>query len=200
MRLGLIGEAEDAWERLPDALDLLLVQGASDEVVYLGSQDGLRSALRAWAARHLNPWADEDAFLAAAARAARSEPAGALEPLLAREARFALLRRLRLLPLGVRAVELLGDRLLLLVRDPDQLDEEDVASAHLIVFGLGSAPELRRFGPRSFYSPGRLQGGHVGLLELDERGRPWAVTLRLDGLEVAREPLGRRQSRVVLSS
>ncbi len=200
MRLGLIGDARQAWERFPAALDLLLKGPPLDAVVYMGPTDHLPEALHTWCEARLGDWAEEDAFLSEVACAAMDGSTERLRALLEREDAFSPLFRLQLLPSTTRAVELLGDRVLLLVRELDQLDEEDIASAHVVAFGSGPMPELRRFGPRSFYTPGRLLHGHVGLLEVDERGCPWATTLRLDGQQTERQPLGGRRSRVVLSS
>ncbi len=200
MRLGLIGAADGSLSGLEEGLELLLDRLDADAIVYLGSEHTARRAVARWAARRLGPLASEERFLAEAAQAAIHRDEARLGRLLERESRLRRLGRLRLLPPRTRAVEMLGDRIVLLVRDKADLEEEDIASAHVVVFGRSSAPEIRRFGPRVFYSPGPLSAGHVGLLETDERGRAWAVTLDLQGRERGRESLGRRQSRVVLSS
>ena len=200
MRLGLIGAADGSLARLQEAMELLLDRLEANPIVYLGSEHTARRAVARWATERLGPLASEERFLAEAARAAASRDAERLGELLERESQIRRLGRLRLLPPRTRAVEMLGDRIVLLVRDKADLEEEDIASAHVVVFGRSGAPEFRRFGPRVFYTPGPLSAGHVGLLETDERGRGWAVTLDLQGREHGRESLGRRQSRVVLSS
>ncbi len=200
MRLGLIGTADGSPSRLLQALELMLDRFEADPVVYLGSERTARRAVAHWIERRLGPLASEARFLQEAARAAARRDEAQLGRLLQREAQRRRVERLRLLPARTRAVEMLGDRVVLLVRDKADLQEEDIASAHVVVFGRSRAPEVRRFGPRVFYTPGPLSAGHVGLLQTDERGRSWAVTLDLQGRERSRESLGRRQSRVVLSS
>jgi hypothetical protein len=94
---------------------------------------------------------------------------------------------------------LLDDRIVLLVHDKAVLDEEDIANAHVIVYGLSEEAQLRRFGKRAFFTPGPLASGRVGILESSEEGLTVAL-YDVSGMPVLRESLALGTARVVVSS
>ena len=65
------------------------------------------------------------------------------------DAKLARLEFLRTLPPApARAIEMIGDRIILAVHDKKVLDEEDIANAHVIVYGRSDEMLLKQFGPR----------------------------------------------------
>ena len=91
------------------------------------------------------------------------------------------------------------DRMVLFVHDKAILDEEDIANAHLIVYGRASESDLRRFGRRAFFTPGPLKGGRVGVLEATDDG----VTVSLydlSGQPVWRETLAQAATKVTVAT
>src|SRR5690606_26674201 len=65
-----------------------------------------------------------------------------------------------------RSVELICGKLVVLVHDRTELDEDDILPAAVLVFGNSAAPLVRRVGSRWFLSPGTLSSH--GLMVLDE--------------------------------
>ena len=52
--------------------------------------------------------------------------------------------------------DFVGDRVAVLVYEKALLDEEDIFSANLILYGKSDEPVVRRIGARWFVTPGRL--------------------------------------------
>jgi hypothetical protein len=86
------------------------------------------------------------------------------------------------------------------VHDKAVLDEDDIASAHIIVYGKSDGPSLRRFGPRSFFTPGPIRSGHVGCLSLEPGGTCEVSLLGLSGNVVLREQLSAPGAKLVVSA
>lgn len=212
MRIGLVGPADVdgaasadasgaqtyAHAAFREAVLFLLGDAEADQVVYLGEGAHAERALAAWA-HELGGDDAEECFFRQAAELASSGTADAIEALLARDAELARLRAVRKLPPPpARAVEMLDDRVVLFVHDKAILDEEDIANAHLVVYGRASQAELRRFGRRAFFTPGPLRQGRVGVLEASEEG----VTIALydtSGAPLWREALAPRATKVTVS-
>jgi hypothetical protein len=169
MKLGFIGPCRGDAIALRAPAELLLFELAVDRVVYLGADDALDRAIAGWAAK-LGAPANESAFLDEVALLAADAPPEALQDLLARDRKARRLNDLAALPAPPsRAVEMLDDRVVLMVFDKSVLDEDDVANATAIVWGNAREPQLRTIGPRVFLSPGWIGVGTVSsaVLELD---------------------------------
>lgn len=196
MRLGLIGPAASDTSALERAAKLLIVEFEVDQVVYLGEDD----ALAEFAATH-EPDDDESSVERRVARIAATGSATDIEDLLRRLRGLRYLEKLRVAPrTPARAVEMLDDRIVLIVRSKSTIGEEDVVNSNVVVYG--DAPELmfKRFGPRCFFSPGPLEGGHVGLL--DERSETGGVALQaldLSGEVCWTEPIQGRGAKIMVA-
>jgi hypothetical protein len=170
MKLGFIGPCRGDTGALRAPAELLLFELGADRVVYLGADDALDRAIAGWAAK-LGAPTDEGAFLDEVALLASDAPAEALQDLLARDRKARRLNDLAALPAPPsRAVEMLDDRVVLMVFDKSVLDEDDVANATAIVWGNAREPQLRAIGPRVFLSPGWIGVGastHSAILEHD---------------------------------
>lgn len=192
MRIAFLGPCDGDVGALARAARSALVELGIDRAIYLGTDDALDAVAFAWA-----------------------EMLGALDPLEARVADLveadadtidaALVAerlRTRLSSLhavagpGLRAIEILHDRVLLLVDDKRELDEEDLLPASFIVFGKGE-PLIRRVGSRVFFCPGSPARRSEGLLVLDEgqgAGTVLATLHDIDGAVVSRELLDTARS------
>ena len=198
MRIGLIGPAEDSQAELREAAEFLLGDAEVDQAIYLGEDETLRSMTIRWAHDLAN--GDERDFLSRAADIAIEGSADAIEAFLDADAQIRRISRLRTLPSApARAVEMVGDRIVLVVHDKKILDEEDIANAAVIVYGQSKEALLKQFGPRYFFTPGPLSGGRVGMLELDEEARIVAATFEPSGAPVWRKVLHGRGSRLTVS-
>lgn len=202
MRLGLVGPAEGDTELLREAVEFLLGDCGVDEAIYLGPDDTARRVVEAWAEQLMGGDASEDAFLREAARLAASGSPEQLEALLARDAEVQRLSSFRCLPPSpARAVEICDDKLVLLVYDKAQLDEDDIANSFLVVYGRSKSWAVNRFGPRTFFTPGPLKEGRVAVLERENDGTlAIAMFNPFTGEPAGRELLSSKRSRLTVLS
>jgi hypothetical protein len=197
MRIGLVGPGADAPSELERALTMLLRDATVRHVLYLGDDDAVDPLVAQWAGRGL----DEDALLSQAASLAVNGSADEIAALLDadRAARRPLAVR-KLPDPPSRAIEMLDRFIVLGVHDKAVLDEDDIASAHIIVYGKSDGPSLRRFGPRSFFTPGPVRSGHVGYLSVEQNGQCEVSIARLSGNVILRERLAAPSAKVVVSA
>lgn len=194
MRYAILGEAgdgPDAFPRLRRALELLLRDLAADRVLYLGTDDLVDRVVEAWATELLGGAAsDGDPFLDRLATTATQEDPRPLAALLEADRLHRRLTEVHKLPSEDECVvEMLETRILVAVRDKARLSEEDIANAQILVYGRSEGPLLRRFGPRSFYTPGPLERGEVAVLEALENGEVVLSTYDPSGERTSREEL-----------
>lgn len=192
MRVGLIGQGgtPELFER---AFDFLVDRGA-DRVIYVAEDDldqrFARRRLRALGCANAGE-------LASTLEGLLDE--GSADDLFAlvesTRKRDQLLRLSRIAPLPSRTLEVLDDRIVVFVHDKAILDEDDIASATLVVYGRGAAA-FRAFGPRAFLSPGPLSEAHVVVLDIENGGRIVATLVTLDGQEVWRETIAGKRAKL----
>ncbi len=178
MRLGFIGPAESDLSLLERAVAVLVDDLESDAVVYLADDEALAAFVR----RHDAERADLRFEERVARVAATGSPSEIVEVVRAlRGTRY--LEKLRLLPNPPsKSIEMLDDRIVLLVRHKSSIGEEDVINSNVVVYGDGKELAFKRYGPRCFFCPGPLREGHLGLL--DDASEGGGVCLRavdLDG-------------------
>lgn len=187
MRLALLGSCDGDVAALARAAHTSLSKLHADRVVYLGGDDALDAVIYAWA-----DMIDAVDPLEWRVDALIDESPDRLDDAIARERARAKLRAFRSLPAaGVRSIELLHDRVVLLVDDKKELDEEDLLPATFIVFGKGE-PTVRRVGSRVFLCPGAVAKRREGIVLLDEgdhTGSVIATVHDVDGNVVMREVL-----------
>lgn len=200
MRIGIIGPAEGDHEGLKRAAELLLDQAGVDQAIYLGMDDAVDRVVEMWSTQVMGGADGERAFLDRAAQVAQDGSADAIGALLDADAKLRRLAGLRRLPPPpARAIEMIEDRIIVVVHDKAVLDEEDIANSHVIVYGKSAEPLLKRFGPRCFFTPGPLTSGKVGVLEVERDGRMAVGLLDGAGASVWRETLRGRGSKMMVS-
>lgn len=157
-KIAWIGSSS-SQDELRAACDFVLRLGV-DQAIYLGPRNDLETLVDTWekSVDGTTP------FLERALGVARDGTPEAIAEVLENDRVVRGFSRLRVLPPEPkRAVELVGGRIVLAVRDKSILDEDDVASAMLVVFD--STDWLYRpIGPRTFFSPGPLNKDTVGVL------------------------------------
>lgn len=88
---------------------------------------------------------------------------------------------------GTRVIELLNGKVVVMIYDKAHLDEEDILSASVLVFGKSDAAMVKQIGSRWFLSPGPVEAGVMTLEDQD------------DGIHVVRfDGVGRELSRELL--
>jgi hypothetical protein len=163
VRIALLGSSDGDVGALARAAHTALCRVDADRIVYLGGDGALDDVVFGWtfALDAVEPIAERARMLIDAGPAQ-------LEEELARERSRRDLARLHALPgPNLRAIEMLHDRLLVMVDDKGGLDEEDLLPASFIAFGKGEAV-IRRVGTRVFLCPGSPKKRTEGLLVLDE--------------------------------
>ena len=183
VRLALLGPCEgDLWalaRAATTALDVLV----ADQVVYLGTDGALDFVVEEWA-QAIGVDASIDDRLRADPSLLDADPQIIAEEVERERARLRLGRLRTVAGPGLRALEILNDRVVLLVDDKAVLDEEDLLPATIIVFGKGQ-PTVRRIGSRTFACPGASNVAGQGLLLLDEGEGAVGIALTLLDVEGA---------------
>lgn len=197
MRIGVIGQASKDVRELRKALELLLADPEVKQVIYLGMDGAVEDAVRSWSGESLG----EDEFLSRAVTLACEGEADQIDALLSEDRATQRLSAVRKLPdPPARAIEMLDKWIVLAVHDKAVLDEDDVANAHVIVYGKASEADFKRFGPRSFLTPGPLGKGKVGRLTLRDDGNLEVALLDLSGTELLREEISLATAKVVVTA
>lgn len=198
MRLGIIGKAQGAERELRTAIELFFRDPRLKQIMYLGDDD----AITQMALRMAHEQLDEDEFLRRGVElACQGGSAETIARLLDadREAqRVSLLRRLP--DTNACAIEMLEKWIILAVHDKAILEEDDVANAHVIVYGEAPESAFKRFGPRSFLTPGPLSKGCVGSICLRADGGLDLELLDLQGTTLLSESVSPTVGKVVISS
>lgn len=166
-RIAVVGPAQGASDALGRTIDQLLEDDSLRHIIYLGDDDALQDAMADRTAAMLS----QDAFLERSVELACSGNAEAIDALLQERRatqRLATIRRLP--PAPALAVEMLEKWIVVMVHDKGVLEEDDIANAHVILYGSAKKPYFKRFGPRCFFTPGPLSGGHIGRLDLEDNG------------------------------
>jgi hypothetical protein len=196
MRLGLIGPADKDATALEQAAKLLICDFEVDAVIYLAEDQ----ALRTFVATHEPHDGERSIEQRVADVAATGSPAD-IEDVLRRLRGARYLEKLRVAPAApTRALEMIDDRIVLIVRHKSSIAEEDIVNSNVVVYGDAKQLMFKRFGPRCFFSPGPLSSGHVGLL--DARSEATGVVLRVleltGGVEWS-EPIQGRGAKVMVT-
>lgn len=197
MRIGVIGEARKATADLRKAIELFLADPEIRQVIYLGMDGAVEDVVGTWSSESLS----DAAFLARGAELACGGSAEAIELLLSESRSAQRLSAVRKLPdPPARAIEMLEKWIVLAVHDKAILDEDDVANAHVIVYGKASEADFKRFGPRVFLTPGPLHKGKVGRLTLRNDGYLEIDLLDLSGAELRHEEVSPAEGKVVVTT
>ena len=196
MRLGFIGPANTDSAALEQAAKLLICDLEVDAVIYLGEDD----ALRDFVATHESE-DSHDTIEQRVADVAATGSADDIEQVLRKLRGARYLGKLRVAPPAPRrAMEMLDDRIVLIVRNKSTIGEEDVINSNVVVYGDATELMFKRFGPRCFFSPGPLDVGHVGLLnDRSESGGVVLQAIDLTGEVSWSEPIQGRGAKVMVA-
>ncbi len=172
MRFGFIGPAKSDSALLELAVDLLVTELEADTIVYLAAGEAIRDFITTHQCDK-SELSFEQQVAQVAATGSPTEITDVVRSL--RGARY--LEKLRVLPQPpANAIEMLDDRIILLARERSSIGEEDVINSNVVVYGDAKELAFKRYGPRCFFSPGPLDGGHLGIL--DDEAESGGITLR----------------------
>lgn len=178
MRLGLLGPAGSDVGALGRAAEFLLNGARVHRAIYLGNDGALDRAVAAWARKLVgDDPSDEAAWRRAADVALQGKPE-AIDKFVSSERARLRLKSLEALPEEIsRTIEMVGDRVAVLIHDKALLDEEDILAANLLFFGKSDAPLVRKIGARWFVTPGPIGCEGGGLAVLDDEGEEITITI-----------------------
>jgi hypothetical protein len=188
MRLGLLGPSGGDAAALGRAAEFLLNGARVQRAVYLGVDGALDRAVAAWARSLVGDDPSDDAAWARAAKIALAGEPAAIDTFVATERARLRLQALEALPDApapsgtqkmrqvARTVEMVGDRVAVLIHDKALLDEEDILAANLLFFGKNEAPLVKKIGARWFVSPGPI-GAAGGVAVVDDEQEDIVVTI-----------------------
>ncbi|WP_394825989.1 hypothetical protein [Pendulispora albinea] len=144
-------------------------------VIYLGADDALEHMVEAWARRLVGDDPTDDAAWRRAAQLAAGGTPEEIDAFVKCERMRLRLRSLESLPHRIlRTMEMVGDRIAILIHDKELLDEEDIFAASLLIYGKSDVPLVRKIGGRYFITPGNL-GPRGGICVLDDTGDEIAI-------------------------
>lgn len=179
MRLGLLGPAGGDVGALGRGAEFLLNGARVHRAIYLGNDGALDRAVAAWARKLVgDDPSDEGAWARAADIALKGTPQQ-IDRFVATERARLRLKSLEALPTEQvsRTIEMVGDRVAVLIYDKSQLDEEDILAANILLFGKSDAPLIRKIGARWFVTPGPINVKGGGLAVLDDEQDEVVVTI-----------------------
>jgi hypothetical protein len=193
MRLGLLGPAGGDVGALGRAAEFLLNGARVHRAIYLGDDGALDRAVAAWARKLVGDDPSDDGAWKRAAQIALDGVPEAIDRFVATERARLRLKALEALPEEVsRTIEMVGDRVAVLIHDRDELDEEDILAANILAFGKSEGALIQRIGPRWFVTPGPIGKPGGGLAVLDDEQDEVVVSIF--------EPSGKLTQREVLGS
>ena len=178
MRLGLLGPAGSDVGALGGAAEFLLNGARVHRAIYLGNDGALDRAVAAWARKLVGDDPSDDAAWRRAADIAVTGTAEQIDKFVSAERARLRLKSLEALPEEIaRTIEMVGDRVAVLIHDKALLDEEDILAANLLFFGKSEAPLVRKIGARWFITPGPIGSEGGGIAVLDDEGDEIMITI-----------------------
>ncbi len=178
MRLGLLGPAGGDIGALGRTAELLLNQARVHRAIYLGNDGALDRAVAAWARKLVGDDPSDDGAWTRAAHIALHGTPQVIDRFVATERARLRLKALEALPEQVaRTIEMVGDRIAVLIHDKTQLDEEDILAANILLYGNSDGPLVHKIGPRWFVTPGPIGSRGGGAAVLDDEQDEVVVTI-----------------------
>jgi hypothetical protein len=169
VRLGLLGPAGGELEELARSAEFLLNGARVTRAIYLGADDALEETVSLWAESLVGPDPSDEGLWARALGVVSSGTPEQIDAFLRRErARLRLKALERLPPEDLRSVEMFADRVAVLIHDKALLDEEDIFSAGLLIYGRSDSPLIKKIGQRWFLTPGPVGSKGGGAMVLDD--------------------------------
>ena len=174
VRLALVGPCDGDVAALSRAVATAIEQLHADHVVYLGTDDALDTVIEGW----MSVLAVESSLMARASAVLDADASAIARTIEAEKQRRRLQCVHALAGPGVRSIELMHERIVLMIDDKATLDEEDLLPATVIAFGRGTAT-IRRVGSRIFVAPGLCAARTEGLLLIDEEVEAGVIGISL---------------------
>lgn len=178
MRLGLLGPYSGDLTALGRAAEFLLNGARVHRAIYLGNDGALDRAVAAWARKLVGDDPTDENAWRRAADVARNGSWEQIDKFVSTERSRMRLKTLEALPETVaRTIEMISDRVAVLIHDKALLDEEDILAANILCFGKNDGPLVKKIGTRWFVSPGPIGSEGGGIAVLDDESDEVVVTV-----------------------
>ena len=178
MRLGLLGPSGGDITALGRAAEFLLNGARVHRAIYLGNDGALDRAVAAWARKLVGDDPSNESAWRRAAEVAAKGTFEQIDKFVSTERARMRLKTLESLPEGgARTVEMISDRVAVLIHDKGLLDEEDILAANILCFGKNDGPLVKKVGARWFISPGPIGSEGGGLAVLDDEADDVVFTI-----------------------
>jgi hypothetical protein len=178
MRLGLLGPSGGDIGALGRAAEFLLNTTRVHRAIYLGNDGALDRAVAAWARKLVGDDPTDDNAWRRAADVATRGTWEQIDKFVSTERSRMRLKTLEALPEAVaRTIEMISDRVAVLIYDKALLDEEDILAANILCFGKNDKALVKKIGTRWFVSPGPIGSEGGGLAVLDDESDEVVVTI-----------------------
>jgi hypothetical protein len=169
VRLGLLGPAGGELEDLARTAEFLLNGARVTRAIYLGADDALEETVSLWAESLVGPDPSDDGLWRRAHGVASGGSPDQIDAFLRRERARMRLKSLERLPQeDLRSVEMFAEKVAVLIHDKALLDEEDIFSAALLIYGRSDGPLIKKIGQRWFLTPGPIGCPGGGAMVLDD--------------------------------
>lgn len=160
------------------AAELLLNGVRVHRAIYLGNDGALDRAVAAWARKLVGDDPSDESAWRRAAEVACNGNFDKIDKFVAVERARMRLKSLEALPeTALRTIEMISDRVAVLVHDKALLDEEDILAANILCFGKSEGPLVKKIGTRWFVSPGPIGCAGGGVAALDDEQDEVVVTI-----------------------
>ena len=160
------------------AAEFLLNGARVHRAIYLGNDGALDRAVAAWARKLVGDDPTDDGAWRRAAELALTGAPASIDRFVATERARHRLKSLEALSESqARTIEMVGDRVAILIYDKAQLDEEDILAANILAFGKSEAPLVRKIGQRWFVTPGPIGSQEGGIAVLDDEKEEIVLTI-----------------------
>jgi hypothetical protein len=178
MRLGLLGPAGSDVGALGRAAEFLLNGARVHRAIERAVVSQIDRAVAAWARKLVGDDPSDEAAWRRAADVAVTGTSDQIDKFVQTERARLRLKSLEALPEAIsRTIEMVGDRVAVLIHDKALLDEEDILAANLLFFGKSEAPLVRKIGARWFVTPGPIGCEGGGIAVLDDEGDEIMITI-----------------------
>lgn len=178
MRLGLLGPSGGDVTALGRAAEFLLNGARVHRAIYLGNDGALDRAVAAWARKLVGDDPTDDNAWKRAAEITAQGSWEQIDKFVSTERARMRLKTLEALPETVaRTIEMISDRVAVLIHDKALLDEEDILAANILCFGKNEGPLVKKIGTRWFVSPGPIGSEGGGLAVLDDESDDVVCTI-----------------------
>lgn len=195
MRLGLLGPSTGDVGALGRAAEFLLNGVRVHRAIYLGNDGALDRAVAAWAKKLVGDDPSDDGAWRRAADIALGGTPEQIDKFVTTERARLRLKSLEALPEQLpasergsvepsrdrntvaRTIEMVGDRVAVLIFDKGMLDEEDILAANILLYGKSERSLVKKVGARWFVTPGPIGSAEGGVAVLDDEHEEVVATI-----------------------